>query len=74
MYDTSKFGNRINIRLKDLGKKKSEMIFDLNLNATSFYRWMDGTYLPSVPTLVVIAEYLDVSIDWLLGECADDER
>lgn len=39
------------------------------LGETNFYRWQRGNNKPSMSSLIAIAKYFDVSIDYLVGHC-----
>ena len=40
----------------------------LNLGETNYYRWQRGENIPSITSLTLIAQYFDVSIDYLVYE------
>ena len=46
--------------------KEQSKIFDVSLN--SIYRWEHDITMPKNSTLLKIAEFYDVSLDWLLAE------
>lgn len=39
----------------------------LNMSEANFYRWQSGKTQPSMNSLISIAKYFDVTIDYLLG-------
>ena len=39
----------------------------LNMGETNFYRWQRGNNKPAMSSLIAIAKYFDVSIDYLVG-------
>ena len=45
----------------------SKMLSDCDLNKNSLYTMQSGGYLPRTETLAKIADYLDCSVDYLLG-------
>ena len=40
---------------------------DLNISGSSMYNWLFNKTVPTVESLVRLAEYMDVSVDYLLG-------
>ncbi|MDR1630323.1 MAG: helix-turn-helix domain-containing protein [Oscillospiraceae bacterium] len=63
------------MRLKELRKKKKitqlKLAMDLNTNQNTISRYENGTRQADYATLVKIADYFNVSIDYLL-ERTDD--
>ena len=62
-------------RFKDLrekrGLKQIDLVEILHVNRHSISSYELGHSQPSHETLVVIANYFDVSVDYLLGRCKD---
>ena len=54
--------------LKEKGISKKDFLADLGLGVNSFSNWRNRGNIPSGKTLDRIAEYLDVSVDYLLGK------
>ena len=58
------------MRLKDLRKSKNvsqlKMAIDLNMNQNSISRYENGQREADYKTLIAIADYFNVSIDYLL--------
>ncbi|MCI1072163.1 helix-turn-helix domain-containing protein [Lactococcus lactis] len=58
-------------RLKELRKEKGltqQKVADiLNISQPNYRRWESGESRPSVETLVMLADYFDVSTDYLVG-------
>ncbi len=58
-------------RLKELRKEKNisqiKLAMDLEINQNSISRYETGLYEADYKTLIAIADYFDVSIDYLLG-------
>ena len=50
---------------------KNKMLTDLKLGKNSFVNWENRGTIPSGETLYKIAEYFNVSIDYLLGRTDD---
>lgn len=59
-----------NIKLKELRKKKnlsqSTLADRLNVSQTAYGKWEIGTREPNIETIKFLANYFDVSIDYLL--------
>lgn len=57
--------------IKEVLKKKrisaSKMLAECNMNKNSLYTMQTEGYLPRVEALAKIADYLDCSVDYLLG-------
>lgn len=58
-------------RLKELREKRRvsqvRLAIDLNLNQNAISRYENGAREADYKTLIAIADYFDVSIDYLLG-------
>lgn len=39
----------------------------LNMSEANYYRWKSGKTKPAMNSLIAIAKYFDVSIDYLVG-------
>lgn len=69
-YHNVKGGCEI-FRLKELRKKRKisqvKLAIDLNLNQNSISRYETGEREADYKTLIAIADYFQVSIDYLLG-------
>ncbi len=61
------FLNRIYSLLQEKGISKNKMLTDLSLSKNSFVDWTNRGTVPNGETLIKIARYLDVSVDYLLG-------
>lgn len=64
------------IRLKELRKEKNisqlKLAMDLNMNQNSISRYETGQREADYKTLIMFADYFDVSIDYLL--CRTENR
>lgn len=60
-------------RVKELSKKRDknlkEVAIELGFSENAFYKWK--TQSPKAETLEKVAEYFDVSVDYLLGRTDD---
>lgn len=63
------------MRLKELRKKKNitqlKMAMDLNMNQNTVSRYENGEREAGYKELIMIADYFNVSIDYLLGRSND---
>ena len=61
----------MNIRLKELRKQRRlsqiKVSMDLNMNQNSLSRYETGSREADYKTLILLADYYDVSIDYMLG-------
>lgn len=57
--------------IKSLAKSKKitigQMLSDCHLSINTLSSMQSGGYLPRIETITKIADYLDVSVDYLLG-------
>jgi transcriptional regulator with XRE-family HTH domain len=60
------FIERVLFLLEQKGITKNKMLSDLKLGKNSFVNWKERGTIPSGETLTKIAEYFDVSVDYLL--------
>ena len=61
------FGKRLNETRKQKGYTAQQMADALEIGLRSYRAYESGDREPSFKTLVTIADYLDVSTDFLLG-------
>lgn len=58
-------------RLSDLceasPKNDTDLARDLNISKQTLSAWKYGNRSPKRPTIITIARYFDVSVDWLMG-------
>ena len=66
MYITQEIANRIKNTLKSKNKYMKDMLSDLNLGINSISEFAKGKQLSCI-SLARIADYLDCSVDYLLG-------
>ena len=57
----------LNDLIKEHNISKSKFLSDLNLGKNSFVNWQERGTIPSGDVLIKIADYLNVSVDYLLG-------
>lgn len=66
MYDTQLIAERINQQIKVSGHSKKEMLSELDLGINIISHLSKGQVISSI-NLAKIADYLDCSVDYLLG-------
>lgn len=70
-------GNLRVMRLKQLRKERKisqlKLALDLNMNQNSISRYENGQREADYATLILFADYFDVSIDYLLGRTNNPE-
>ncbi|MDE6424700.1 MAG: hypothetical protein K2K89_00970 [Ruminococcus sp.] len=66
MYDTQKIAQRIKIRTKENGGTVGNMLSELNLGVNIISQLAKGQEMSCI-NLAKIADYLNVSVDYLLG-------
>ncbi len=59
--------DRLRSVLNEFGVSQYRLQKDLKVSASSVWAWLSGKATPSVESLVKIAEYLDCSLDYILG-------
>lgn len=65
------FIERINYLRKERNLTRTQVLKDCNLGKNSFINWENGIY-PNKATLAVLAQYFNVSVDYLEGK--EDEK
>ena len=71
MFDAEAMGARIRRKRQERGIQQKDMAREMGLSV-SFYGHIErGSRIPSLPTLVLIANYLKVGTDTLLQESLD---
>ena len=68
LFDAEALGRRITRKRQEYGMLQKDFAASIGLSV-SFYGHIErGTRVPSLPTLVLIANKLRVSVDWLLSD------
>ena len=66
------------IRLKELRKRRGisqmKMAMDLNMGQNTISRYENEVHEADYETLILFADYFDVSIDYLLGRTDDPDK
>ena len=66
-YIMNKFQERLKELRKDNNLTQKELAIKLGKSRTAVYEWETNGHEPDYDTLIQIARYLNVSIDYLLG-------
>lgn len=66
------FAQRLKELRKEKRKKQTEMAEFLKVSPRSYQYYESATFYPEVPSLIKLADYFEVSLDYLLGRT--DER
>ena len=66
-YKSEFVAERIKMLLKSKKVPASKMLADCNMNKNALYTMQSEGYLPRLEAVAQIADYLDCSIDYLLG-------
>lgn len=72
MYITQDIASRIKMRLKESGAPMKKMLADLDLGINAISEFAKGKQLSCI-TLARIADYLNCSVDYLLGRTDNPE-
>lgn len=67
MYSSSEVADKINLLLKEKNKFQKTMLEDCGLNKNTISTMLSRGSMPKADNLAKIADYLDVSVDYLLG-------
>ena len=65
---TTTFSIRFKQCLKEKNIKQAELARSTNITPSSISDWSKGKYTPKRDKLIIIAEYLSVNPDWLVGD------
>ena len=67
------FGNTLRGLIEDKDKSQKEVALDLNIAPTTLGNYIRNQREPDFETLIAIANYFDVSVDYLLGNVRNNE-
>nr|WP_242844893.1 helix-turn-helix transcriptional regulator [Clostridium botulinum] len=67
MFSLSKFGERLRIVLEEKDIQGKELAKILNVEPPTVSNWLNGNRFPKDDMLIQIADYFNVSVDYLLG-------
>ena len=66
--------NRIRELRNQKGVSLRKMAATLGVSPSTLNTWENEVYLPSLPHLIEMADYFDVTIDYLVGRPVDRKR
>lgn len=66
-YESAFIATRIKNCLKERKISASKMLVDCDMNKNALYTMQSGGHLPRLEAVAQIADYLDCSVDYLLG-------
>ena len=61
------FGERLRMVMEETKTTQYRIEHDLKISGESMFSWLNNKTLPTVESLDKLADYMDVSIDYLLG-------
>ena len=61
------FGERVKQTLKERGETQKQLAEFLSVQRSTLYEWLNNHNEPPMEAMVKIADYLEVSIDYLFG-------
>lgn len=71
MQSPQETANRIKTKAKENEISVSKLLTDCDLNKNSLFTMQSGGYYPRVEAIVKMADYLNCSVDYLLGRTDD---
>ena len=74
MFEKEKFVERLNSLMKQNKLSKQALADAIGVSRAAASQFAHGANLPSIPTLVTIADYFNVSLDYLVGRSDEPER
>lgn len=60
-----KYGAKLKSLLKERNRTQKDLIEDLNISSHLLYKWISNKTLPTIESLIKLANYFDISIDAL---------
>lgn len=72
--------DKIRQLLEERGIKQATFLKDINISKSNLYVWSNGTSLPRVDSIEIIADYFDVPIDYFFDRqtgtkfCTNDHQ
>ena len=73
MYNPQETANRIKALAKTIGVPISKLLADCEMNKNALFTMQSSGYYPRVEAISKIADYLDCSVDYLLGRTDNPE-
>ena len=66
-YEALPFHVRLRQILKDYGVSQEKLKRDLKISGSLTYKWLKGIGEPLTHSLILLADYFDCSVDYLIG-------
>ena len=67
LYPVLPFHERLRAVMQERGISQTKMVKAMPVSSGALYKWVSGKAQPSVDTLFRLSEFLDCSIDYLIG-------
>lgn len=67
LYPVLPFHERLRAVMKECGISQTKMIKEMPVSSGALYKWVSGKAQPSTDTLIRLADFLDCSVDYLIG-------
>ena len=67
VWDSEKFKERFNTLVNESGKTTRELAAEIGVSNPLISQWKNGKRTPTIASVIMIAKYFNVSVDWLLG-------
>ena len=67
LHTAPPFHDRLRFLLKKHGVSQGKLQRELPVSSSGLYGWISGTKQPALPSLLRLCEYLDCSLDYLIG-------
>ena len=67
LYPVPPFHTRLRWLLKEHGISQGKLQKTLPVSSSGLYGWLSGKQLPTLPSLIRLAEYFNCSVDLLIG-------
>ena len=67
LHPVAPFGERLRALLKERKITQAKLIEGLSVSSAVPYKWLKGINQPSMESLIQLAEYLECSVDYLIG-------
>ena len=66
-YPLPPFGDRLRAVMQETKTTQYRIELEANISGGSMYKWLSNQTVPTVESLVKLAKYMEVSVDYLLG-------
>lgn len=69
-----RFSDRLTNLQKERNLDKKDVFQSIGLSRTAYYRYENGEREPTASTLIALADYFNVSLDYLVGRSDNPAR